>query len=270
MVNDFDKKDCLKIIQLTDTHLFSDDSLLFGVNCNRTFDIVTHNIFKNELQDTDLIFLTGDLSQDESLGSYQYLLNAFKPYQIPVIWIPGNHDNLNLMNTVFNLSPLFFRIDQIELKHWIFIFLNTQLEGSINGFINQNDLILIENGIKNATLLNKKIALIMHHHPVSVGTPLIDKYFINNQEKLWEIISHTNVELAICGHVHGDYTLYHNNVKVESAPATCFQFKKCSTTLEIENLVGYKIHYFEQGNHSSESVIWNVTNEISKNLKMVD
>ncbi|MBA2711277.1 MAG: metallophosphoesterase [Tatlockia sp.] len=259
MVNDIDKKDYLKIIQLTDTHLFSNDSLLFGVNCNRTFDIVTNNLFKNELHDTDLILLTGDLSQDESFGSYQHLINTFKPYQVPVFWIPGNHDNLNLMNIAFSVSPLFFRRDQLELKHWIFIFLNTQLEGSINGFINQHDLILIKNGIKKAALLNKKIALIMHHHPVSLGTPLIDKYFINNQEELWKIIGNTKVELAICGHVHGDYTLHHNNVKVESAPATCFQFKKGSTTLEIENLVGYKTHYFELGNHRSKSVIWDVT-----------
>lgn len=261
MVNDFIEKDCLKVIQLTDTHLFSNDSLLFGVNCNKTFDIVTDHIFKNELHNTDLVFLTGDLSQDESAGSYQYLLNAFKPYQIPLIWIPGNHDDLNLMTTVFSQSPLFLRLNQIELKHWIFIFLNTQLEGSINGFIKQNDFELINNSIENAALSNKKIALIMHHHPAPVSTPLIDKYYINNQTELWDCISNSNVELALCGHVHGDYVFYCNNVKVEASPATCFQFKKGSTTLEIDNSLGYKIHYFEQGNHRSESVILDVMNE---------
>ena len=46
MVNNIYKQDFLKIIQLTDTHLFSNDTLLFGVNCNRTFDTVTNNIFK--------------------------------------------------------------------------------------------------------------------------------------------------------------------------------------------------------------------------------
>ncbi|MBA2652249.1 MAG: metallophosphoesterase [Tatlockia sp.] len=270
MVNNINKKDCVKIIQLTDTHLFSNDSLLFGVNCNKTFDKVIDHIYKHELHDTDLILLTGDLSQDESQGSYQYLLNAFKPFQIPVIWIPGNHDNLNLMDATFSKSSFFFRMKQLELKHWIFIFLNTQLEGEINGFINQDDFISIKNGIENGALFNKKIALIMHHHPVSVDTPLIDKYIINNQEELWKNIRNSNVELAICGHVHGDYLIHHNNVKIESAPATCFQFKKGSTTLDIENLVGYKIHYFEQGNHHSKSVIWDVTNEISTNSKMAN
>ncbi|MBA2657646.1 MAG: metallophosphoesterase [Tatlockia sp.] len=262
MIDDFNK-DCLKIIQITDTHLFSVESLLFGVNCNRTFDFVTQQIFKNELHDTDLIILTGDLSQDESLGSYQYLVNSFKPYKTPIFWIPGNHDNVNFMNTAFNESPSFSRVNQLELKHWVFLFLNTQLEGEINGFINQDDFILIKNGIKNAESSKKKIALIMHHHPLPVGTPLIDKYTLNNQDDLWKIINHTKVELVLFGHVHGDYVQHHNNVKIESAPATCFQFKKGSTNLDIENVVGYKIHYFKQGNHSSKSVIWDLTDEVN-------
>lgn len=268
MVNNLLNKSTLKIIQLSDTHLFANNELLHGNDCNKTFDLIIERIFKTESHDTDCIFLTGDLSQDESIGSYHHLLNAFKPYQIPVIWIPGNHDNLDLMRSVFSNSSLFHKVNQLELKHWLFIFLNTQLEGSINGFINQDDLDSVKDGIKKAESLNKNIVLVMHHHPAPFSTPLIDQYGINNQEELWIHIINSNVKLLLCGHVHGDYILHYNNVKIESAPSTCFQFKKGSTTLEIENLIGYKIHYFEQENHRSKSVFWDATNEISESFKM--
>ena len=41
----------------------------------------------------------------------------------------------------------------MNLKHWIFIFLNTQLEGSINGLIKQDDFTLTEKQVK---LLDKR------------------------------------------------------------------------------------------------------------------
>ena len=40
-----------------------------------------------------------------------------------------------------------------------------------------------------------------------------------------DIVSGKNVKLVICGHVHEDYSFKHNNVMIESAPATCLQWK---------------------------------------------
>ncbi|MFA5961053.1 MAG: metallophosphoesterase [Tatlockia sp.] len=247
MVEKFYSQDRLKIIQLTDTHLVSNNSELFGFNTNDNFNRVMDSVFKKEINDTDFILLTGDLSQDETAGSYQYLLDAFQPCSIPVFWIPGNHDDFELMNTVFNQSSLFNFPKFIDLKHWIFLFINTQLEGSINGYINSNDLLMIKNQLSEAAEKNKNIVLVMHHHPTEVDTPLIDEYILNNREELWSIISDSRVKMIISGHVHGDYSFNHRGVKIECAPATCFQFQKGSTSLQIENSIGYKIHNFELG-----------------------
>ncbi len=253
MLNDFATKDSLKIIQITDSHLFSDDSRLFGVNPNKNFDEVIKVFFKKEHPDTDFILLTGDLSQDETPAAYQYLLESFKTCKKPVFWIPGNHDDEQIMETIFTQSSLFNRKRLLKLKHWSLLFINSKLENSGNGYLNPREL----NEIKTQVNTSKKnIALIMHHHPIPVNTPLIDRYILNNQDDLWDIISHSKTKLIITGHVHGDYSLVHHGVKIECSPATAYQLKKGTEILQIENTMGYKIHYFERDKHYSKGVVW--------------
>ncbi|KTC93032.1 MULTISPECIES: metallophosphoesterase [Legionella] len=253
MENDFSLKESLKILQITDTHLFSTNPNLFGINPNKNFNEVMRVVFNHELQDTDFILLTGDLSQDETANSYQYLVESFKHCKKPVFWISGNHDNEKLMAEVFSPFALFNRGKFLELKHWIFLFLNSKLEGSENGYLHQDELNKLEKQLK---LCHKNVALIMHHHPTPVNTPLIDKYILNNRDELWEIISNTKVKLIITGHVHGDYSLSKNDIKVECSPATCYQLKKGTSTLEIDKAIGYKIHYFDNGRYYSKAVEW--------------
>ncbi|MBA3660231.1 MAG: hypothetical protein H0W64_00710 [Gammaproteobacteria bacterium] len=53
----------VKIIQITDTHLFADDELnMFGVKSNVKFKEVIEKFIHEDSHDADMIFLTGDLS----------------------------------------------------------------------------------------------------------------------------------------------------------------------------------------------------------------
>ncbi|KTD29812.1 MULTISPECIES: metallophosphoesterase [Legionella] len=256
MFNDFSTKDSLKILQITDTHLFAHHSSLFGVNPNKNFDEVMKVIFRNELEDTDFILLTGDLSQDETSAAYQHLLKSFKNCKSRVFWLPGNHDNESVMSAVFNSFSLFTRTRLLELKHWNLVFIHSKLEGSGSGYIHLDELNEVEK-IINAS--KKNIALIMHHHPIPVNTPLIDQYILNNREDLWKTISNSKVKLIVTGHVHGDYSFVYQGVNVECSPATVFQIKKGTDTLQIEHSIGYKIHYFDKDRYRSKAVIWEGT-----------
>ncbi|HSW93787.1 MAG TPA: metallophosphoesterase, partial [Gammaproteobacteria bacterium] len=77
-----------KVVQITDCHLFKDNSCMFDVPTNQTFNQVIEQIKKEELHDTDAIFLTGDLSQDESKESYQRIVDALQDTSKNIYWIP--------------------------------------------------------------------------------------------------------------------------------------------------------------------------------------
>lgn len=246
MVHTPARNDSLKVIQLSDTHLFADeDATLFGVKSNRKFrDLILH-LQQDELHDTDLILLTGDLSQDESPQSYHKIVEILDPLNTPIYWIPGNHDNIQNLNEAFKKANNFFHSRRLSTLHWNFIFLNTKQEGTDSGFLAENELAALRDEVAKSE--SKPLILVMHHHPMKVNTPLIDQHILRNHHEFWEIISSTAVKLIICGHVHGDYTLKHNEITIQTSPASCFQFPKTIDELIIEEKMGCKVYQLNEG-----------------------
>lgn len=246
----------MKIIQITDTHLFSSDELtIFGVKSNSKFNEVIKKINDTEIHDTDIIFLTGDISQDETPESYKKAAKKLSTLNVPIYWIPGNHDDTKQMKKIFSITKNFNSNVCASFNHWQFIFLNTKLDGTNEGYLSQSELIMLKNQLAEIPA-DKKIVIVMHHHPAAVGTPLIDQYILQNKQAFWDIVIGTNVELIICGHVHGDYRFEYNNIKIESSPATCLQWEKGCTELIIDKKIGYKVYYFNQDGYESIAKIW--------------
>lgn len=248
------KNGLIKVIQISDTHLFSDDnSTLYGIRTNITFNEVINKILHEDIHDTDMIFLTGDMSQDETEQSYEKIANSLEIIEMPIYWIPGNHDNLHKIESVFKKTRNLIRRRFLSFLNWNFIFLNTKLDDSDKGYLAQSEMDILQDSILKYN--DKKLVIVMHHHPVEVNTPLIDNYILQNRDDLWRIIG-TKIELIICGHVHGDYTIIHNTTRIETAPATCLQWEKGTKDLMLEKKIGYKIFYFTNDSYYSTSKIW--------------
>ena len=246
----------MKAIQITDTHLFADDELeIFGVKSNLTFNDAISRIINDDIHNADMIFLTGDISQDETAESYQKIVNRLSQINLPVYWIPGNHDHLDIMATSFQKAKHFIRGGQLSLNNWHFIFLNTKIEGRDDGYLSQSELNMLRTEISKCAS-NKKIAIIMHHHPAPVGTPLIDNYILENATDFWSIVTGTNVKLIICGHVHGDYQFKFNGIQIESSPATCLQWEKGTKVMKVDKKIGYKVYHFNSNGYSAVAKTW--------------
>lgn len=246
----------MKVIQITDTHLFAnDDAEMLGVKSNVRFQEVLAKIIAEDKHDTDMFILTGDVSQDETAQSYQKIADELMKFALPVYWIPGNHDDILQMEAVLNNAKHFSRLQHLSSPHWEFIFLNTKKDGTPDGFLSVQELQLLSDKI-NAVTDNKNIVVIMHHHPAPVGTPLIDNYILKNQSDFWNIVTDTNVKLIICGHVHGDYRFKHNDIMIESCPATCLQWQKGTTDLKFDTEIGYKIYHFDDLSYQSIVKMW--------------
>lgn len=241
----------MKIIQISDTHLFAnDESEIFGIKCNIKFNEVINKIIDDEIHDADMIFLTGDISQDESAQSYKKIARHLSNLKLPVYWIPGNHDNLLQLEAVFMKMKNFHRVSSLSSAHWHFIFLNSKIDGREDGELSVLELEMLKDKIHSAPI-HKKIAIVMHHHPAAVGTPLIDNYILQNNQEFWDVVAGTSVRLIICGHVHGDYQIEYNNIMIETAPATCLQWVKGTKKIKIDARIGYKIYYFEENNYKA-------------------
>jgi len=231
-----------KILQITDTHLFdSPEKKMFGISTNEKF-ILTIDFIKKKKINFDSVFLTGDISQDETRASYEIIADSLSFFEKNIYWISGNHDNFKLMQSVFSKYEFFKHknIFSAFFVNWNFIFIDTTITGKDSGYLTKSSL---ESLSKNLDETNKNTftALVMHHHPVVVGTPLIDNFILENNKDLWELLrkSQKEIKFIMCGHVHGNYDISINNTRVISSPATCLQWKKGANKLLIDEVSGF-------------------------------
>lgn len=250
-------KEILTVVQITDTHLFADDhATLYDVYPNQNFLRVIQHIKNDSQLNPDFFLLTGDLSQDESALSYQKVLKGMHDFNVPVYWIPGNHDDLDVMQTVFSQSPLFHNQPQLNLLHWDLIFLNTKRENDGVGFLSIAEQDKLKTILATKKNNEKSIAIIMHHHPIETNTPLIDKYILENRAEFWSLVAdNSQIKLIVCGHVHGDYQLHYGRINVECSPATCLQWRKGTEAFIIEQEIGYKVFRFNKKEYAAAAIM---------------
>lgn len=233
----------LTIVQLSDMHLHSEDSMtLHGYKTNQRFNKVIDYVRKYEQIKPDIIFLTGDISQDMSERSYALCSDLIRELDIDTYWIAGNHDDPGVAQEVFSHNNRLKPLIHLSTDYWDFISINSCKAGTDKGFADLSELERVEAELKAADK-TKNICLVMHHHPVPVSTPLIDEYILQDRQSFLERIKkYPAIKLIMCGHVHGDYSLKLADVNLESSPATCFQWKKGADKLETEEAVGYAIY----------------------------
>lgn len=85
----------LRIVHLSDLHIARDGNEIWGTDTlshfHQAIDIIS------SLKDINAIIVTGDLSNDGSSWSYNYIIDCLKQLEIPTFCCPGNHDNLETM-----------------------------------------------------------------------------------------------------------------------------------------------------------------------------
>jgi len=247
----------MKVIQITDTHLFSEKKAELQGFC--TYEALTkiiEYIINFEEERPDYILLTGDISQDESIDSYEFALHEFEKLGVPVYWIHGNHDSEMAVEEVFKKSDNLIRLNKLSTKFWDFLSINTCRHGIDEGYIENCEIDIFLKKIEESKRDGKNIAVVMHHHPQPVNTPLVDECGLKNNEVFLDILKDNgSVKLVICGHVHGDYQIPFELKMIETCPATCFQWKKGTENIETENMRGFKVFNFESSSYDS-TTIW--------------
>lgn len=211
-----------KLIQLTDCHLYANpDAEHKGVRPGRALEHVCRHIARRH-PDLAALLLTGDLSQDESAASYEWLKCQIFRLGVPVYAIPGNHDHAQHMQAAFAGQ---IRIGgTIDLSHWRIHLLDSTVSGETAGQLGQNELDRLRYQLQRFPVTPTLVAL--HHHPVPIGSAWMDQVGLRNGETLNSLLlQHAQVKAVIFGHIHQEFMQNVKPLLYLGAPSTCLQFK---------------------------------------------
>jgi 3',5'-cyclic-AMP phosphodiesterase len=207
------------LAQISDCHLKKDpNGTLRGWNTDRSFHLVIELLRSLDPQ-PDRLLLSGDLSEDGSVESYQRLLAAVQSLHIPFSWLPGNHDHPATMSQVLPASNQYFIQDG-----WQFVLLNSHAPGDDGGVLATAELDFIQEQVVDDDSLYTAIAL--HHHAISINSPWMDTlYPLRNAPALRSILeSIKSCQTVFFGHVHQDFDQTNQNIRYLGCPATADQF----------------------------------------------
>ncbi|OBU87053.1 metallophosphoesterase [Chromobacterium subtsugae] len=233
----------MNILQLTDLHLFAArDGRLLGRDTYAALQKVLAAVRALGPDAVDAVFLTGDVSQDESAASYRLAAEALAGLGRPVYWIAGNHDCRSTMAEVFAGYPLLRPLDEVKLAGWTFIGVDSCVAGLDEGLIGADELARLREQL--AAVDDGHAAVVLHHHPLAVGTPLLDDCMLRQSSQFWQAARAERLKLVICGHVHGAHSIDYRGRMLEVGPATCFQWQAGASDIDIDDRQGYRLFSF--------------------------
>lgn len=208
----------LKIGQISDLHIGEDESLVQGIDVRKNF-LAAYN--SESMKDLDLLVLSGDLANENAEpGAYSYISEILKGSKVPVCVIPGNHDNVDVMERYFDLKgkvhdgKCYYRHD-IGGRSIFFL-------DSANGIVSNEQLSWFE---KEAAKIDDEVLLFVHHPPCHCGHKFMDlRYSMKNIDEVQTVLSRIkNLKHIFVGHYHFDKVIEFQNQTVHVTPSTQMQ-----------------------------------------------
>jgi Icc protein len=230
----------INIIQITDLHLYADrNKTANNINTFESAQLVFEAIDANEVG-FDMLILSGDLSDDESDESYENLKYLLRNFKCPIYLMPGNHDSPQKIKSICNTKNLKSQNYESAGKWGIFMF-NTKKDNSPNGILHQNELVYFDKIMSDSE--NSFLLVMLHHHPILIGSDSMDKMIIENSNELLNRINNNKIKGVGWGHIHNEMSVDYNGAQLLSTPSTCYQAKPKSKKFLIDRSQspGYRV-----------------------------
>jgi len=228
------------VLQITDTHLFADEeAVMAGMQTVKAFRTVMEQVAQLP-QRPDLVLLTGDLSQDETVGSYQRLRDAINALGIPAYVIPGNHDVPAVMNPILQ-NGQFVTARSLQKHNWNLILLDSVIAGETAGRLAESELAFLDEQLSAYPEFPALVTL--HHPPCLINSTWMDNIGLLNAEEFFAVLDrHPQVKLVIFGHIHQEFEGERNGVRYLGSPSACVQFKPRTENFTLDQtLPGFRL-----------------------------
>lgn len=226
-------RDTISVLQLTDSHLFADENgTLLGVRTASSFKAVLSSILNQKIH-YDFVIMSGDISQDYSLASYQRFAHMTSVLNAPIFFVPGNHDDGPLMYRSF--ADFGVHTERtLVCGDWMFVFLNSEVYGVPHGWIEREELVYLQHQIE--AYPNKHTVVVVHHLPMLVNSRWLDTQTMHNQDDFNSFVSRfPNIRLVLCGHVHQEIDVMQGPIRYIASPSTSIQFEPFSHDFALDS-----------------------------------
>ena len=232
----------IRIVQITDTHLFSEGSgTLLKMNTKHSFQQVLELVRMHD-SPPDLILGTGDIAQDASATAYEYFKSSIGALNAPFMWLPGNHDNALLMQSLAEGTSAAYKC--MQLGNWLIVMLDTSVGGQVHGTLSAEELAFLSAQLDASELSDSvdHVLVSMHHNPIRGTAGWMKNIGLQNPQKFWETAkTSSKLRAIVYGHIHQELDFVLEGIRCLCTPSTCIQFKPDVVNFALDKMnPGYR------------------------------
>jgi 3',5'-cyclic AMP phosphodiesterase CpdA len=210
-----------RIGHISDSHFTASGLLHDRVPTGETFSAALAALEASGVP-VDVVVHTGDVADEGEAGAYTAAAAALAASRLPVLAVPGNHDDRAAMRE--HLLGLPGSTDPLDTVHDIdglrLVLLDTSIPGRVEGGLDEDQLDRLRSVLREPAEHGTVIAL--HHPPVPVEVTGLQRLHLTGQDRLAEAIAGTDVRAVLGGHLHYATTSLFAGVPVFVAPATAY------------------------------------------------
>ena len=234
-----------RIVQISDLHVFADpDARLYGIPTREVLrEVVAH--VQEHAGRVDHLVVTGDHTHDELPETYRAVRQILEPWLDRLWQVPGNHDDRAALRSVFGDRTGGVGLDRVNFSFragdWLCLGLDTQVPGAVSGLLEADQVAWVRRQLDEHE--PQSAALFMHHPPVLLGSPWLDRIGLEGRELLQELLlEDARIRLVCCGHVHHESAHRVGSASIATTPSTGLQFDPAGeVTAFASDPPGYRI-----------------------------
>jgi 3',5'-cyclic-AMP phosphodiesterase len=245
----------LLIAHISDFHIVPAPALCYGYSDTRAGLRNALATVATMTPRPDLVLASGDLVDEPSREAYATLREILAVLAIPLVLLPGNHDDRALLAAAFpehgylprDGAPAHFVHDLGGIR---LIGFDAVVPGKEYAAPTPADLDWLEQMLAAAPRVPTMIA--MHHPPILTGLAFMDAIQPDWPPRFGALIAaHPQVRLIACGHVHRLIDGMIGQARVSSAASTGHQFAFATDLDSLPQLSGepamIRLHLWRDG-----------------------
>ena len=195
------------IAQITDPHIVANARLCLNQIDTASFLRTAVETIRDLPTPPDAVLVTGDLVNDGRANQYEHLRILLAPLPMPVLLMPGNHDDRSALREAFPHHGELGTGDTCDFVQTVaalrLIGLDTSVEGEAGGDLSDRQLEWFDRTLSAAPGAPTLVA--MHHPPFRTGIAHMDEQGLSPSaaDALEQIVrANPQVERVTCGHLH--------------------------------------------------------------------
>jgi len=233
-------KQSYNLIQISDCHI-DDQVESMGVDTHANLTSVIDAVAK---YNCDTLLITGDLTHNGTLNSYQVLQQMLAPIKSDIVVLSGNHDQIDNLNQIFSKQL----ISKFSLGDWEVVIIDSTQASKTSGYVTKQALHQLDQDLQNSKAKYNIVAL--HHPIVSMQSNWDDSLSLENADELFNVMNkYPKIKAVLWGHAHQASEFNNNDVALISCPSTALQF-------DNENRIGFNQYTLHSNGKLEYSTQW--------------